>query len=465
MNRRVAGEARSSPRAGVRVGFTRAAGRATIPPLMGLYRSSLRRADAARIVRRSRGAALAACAVAATAGIAAAQDARPTADELSMGLRPREDFDPAGVRAGGLVLEPSGSVGASYDSNVFATPNHKRSDAVITETVAITAKSDWQRNAIAVKAQGEFNDYALHSWEDNNNATVAANGRIDVATNAYFQGGGSYQLLHEDRGALVAVNGKQPTQFTVTSGNAGFAIEPAPMGLRIDATVDSYAYNNVVLPSHGMVNEAVRDRIVYSLTPRISYEITPQYNAFLRAVLNRREYNTPVGPDGIDRNSSGYAADAGIAFNFPALTAGEFYIGYLDQSYRHGVKPIQTVDAGANFLWSPTQTTSVKLNFSRSVEESALPGAAGFLQTAVRLAIEHEVMRDTLVLGSAAYIKAEFPGFSSTANIYEVSVGARYYLARGVTAGIEYVYRHRNSMSVLPGYTREIVGVRLRGEF
>lgn len=395
---------------------------------------------------------------------ARAEDPRPSADLLVLDQRPRDNYEIPGTRVGGVVIEPTGSIGGSYDSNVFAAPNHAKSDFVATEQVGVKIQPELPRHAVALQAQAEFRQNATYSSENVNNVAVAANGRIDVAPNAYFLGGGAYELLHEDRGALVAVNGREPTQFTVVSGNAGFVIEPAPMGLRLDASVDSYAYNNVVLPSGASFNQTVRDRIVYALTPRISYAITPQYNAFLRAVVNTRDYNTSVGPDGIARDSDGYQADAGIAFNFPGLTAGEFYIGYVQQDYRHTAKPIQAVDFGANFVWRPAETTSVRLNLSRSVEESALPGAAGFLQTAVKLAIEHEVMRDVLLLGSAAYIKAEFPALSSSADIFELSAGTRYYLAPGLSAGLEYVYRHRSSMAALPGYTREIVGVRVRGD-
>ena len=43
------------------------------------------------------------------------------------------------------------------------------------------------------------------------NASIAGTGRIDLAPNAYVLTGASYQLLHEDRGALVPVNGIKPT--------------------------------------------------------------------------------------------------------------------------------------------------------------------------------------------------------------------------------------------------------------
>ena len=400
----------------------------------------------------------------ALGGAAAAQERLPRGSELSVVERVEAGNAPEPIRAGAMVLQPALSLEGSYDSNILAASNNAKGDFFVAARPSLTVQSEWPRNALVAKAEGEFREYASNSSENIGNVAAAAAGRIDLAPNAYVLGGGGYQLQHEDRGALNAVNGIQPTQYTLIGGNAGFVLQPAPLGLRLDVSVDSYGFSNVTASGGAAINETARDRVVYALVPRVSYAVTPQYDAFVRAVVNHRQYNSTRQADGIDRTSNGYAADLGIAFDAAGFAAGEFYVGYLQQDYEsRAVKPIQAVDVGANVIWSPSQATSIRLNFARSVEESTLPGAAGSLQTAFRFALEHEVLRNVLLLGSAAYIKAEFPALSGSTDIYEAAVGMRYVVNPNLSAGFEYALRYRSSMAALNGYTRHIVGLRLRG--
>lgn len=370
-----------------------------------------------------------------------------------------------GQRVGSAIVTPSLEVAGMFDSNVFAAPNNERSDWFASFMPALDVESDLPRHAYSLRAQGEFRQYATHARENINNAGIAGTGRIDLAPNAYLLAGGSYQQLHEDRGALVAVNGINPTPYTVASGKTGFAIEPAPLGVRLDATVDSYAYSNVTLFNGAIVNETARDRLVYALQPRILYRVLPQYDAFVQAVVNRRAYGGTRLPDGLGRSSTGWAAAIGSAFDLAQFAAGEVYLGYVGQNYRTTVAgPIRALDFGGNVEWRPLATTAFRFNLSRSVEESAVLGSPGYLQTAARLGGEHEVMPRLALLGSLGYINADFAGGGGSSDLYEARIGARYHLAVNLTAGLEYDIGYRASSAALPNYTRQIIALRVRGQ-
>ncbi|HEX3954609.1 MAG TPA: outer membrane beta-barrel protein [Stellaceae bacterium] len=370
-----------------------------------------------------------------------------------------------GMKVGSAFIMPTFLVSEIFDTNVFASSKNAHSDFLTTFVPGIDIESDWPRNAFSLRAQGEFRRFADYGRESTDNASVAGTGRIDIAPNAYVLAGGSYQLLHEDRGALVPVNGITPTQYTVTSGKSSFVIEPAPMGIRLDATVDSYGYNDVALYGGPVIGESARDRVVYALSPQLSYQIVPEYNAFIRAVVNRREYNDTREPDGLDRSSGGYATDVGASFNLKGFATGEIYVGYLAQNYdAHAVHAISGADFGGNLAWHPTDDLALHFNVSRSVEESALLGSQGYLQTMVRLGVEQQVMRDLSVLGSLSYINANFAGISGSTDIYEMKLGTRYDLSDRLSAGLEYDIRYRSGGVALPSYTRQIVELSLRGK-
>jgi hypothetical protein len=409
---------------------------------------------------------LAGAAIASGLGVAVAApvDEAASRGRLSV-LQQYFDANPAqGLRVGSLLVTPTLAAGGALDSNVFAAPKGERADVFAALVPALDIESDWPIHAFGLRAQGEFRRYATFNRENIGNVSVAGTGRIDLGPNAYLLTGGGYQLLHEDRGALVPVQGVQPTQFTVTSGKAGIVIETAPMGLRLDATVDSYGYNNVSLFGGAVVGETARDHIVYALQPRISYQILPEYDAFLRAAVNRRQYNSTREPDGLERSSTGIGASIGSAFELPRFAAGELYLGFLGQNYdSKAAKQVVAVDFGGNLEWRPQEATSLRFNLTRSVEESAILGSAGYLQTALRLGIEHAVMPRVAVSGSIGYINADFTGPVVSSNLYQAKFGARYAVAGNLSAALEYDVGHRASGAALPNYTRHIIELRLRG--
>lgn len=441
--------------------------RASLPIGFGGRRRRRRGLPASHDGRRDLwGKALAGAAIASGLGVAVAAPVDETASRGRLGvLQQHLDTNPAQeLRVGSMLVTPMLGVAGVFDSNVFAAPKGERADVFASLLPVVDIESDWPIHAFSLRAQGEFRRYATYGRENIGNAGLAGSGRIDLAPNAYLLAGGGYQLLHEDRGALVPVQGVQPTQFTVTSGKAGIVIETAPVGLRLDATVDSYGYNNVSLFGGAIVRETARDRIVYALQPRVSYQVLPEYNAFLRAMVNRRQYNSTREPDGLERSSIGTGASFGSAFELPRFAAGELYLGFLAQNYdSRTAKQIVAVDFGGNLEWRPWEPTSLRFNLTRSVEESAMLGSAGYLQTALRLGIEHEAMPRVVVLGSVGYVNADFSGPVGSSNLYQAKFGARYAVAQNLSAGVEYDVGHRASSANLPNYTRHIIELRLRG--
>src|SRR4029078_1050793 len=114
-------------------------------------------------------------------------------------------------------------------------------------------------------------------------------------------------------------------------------------------------------------------------------------------------------PDGLERSSFGTGASIGRALALPRFAAAELYLGFLNQNYdSRAAKQILAVDFGGNLEWRPWEATSLRFNLSRSVEESAKLGSAGYLQTALRLGIEHEAVPQMVVLGSLGYVNADF---------------------------------------------------------
>jgi len=380
--------------------------------------------------------------------------------------RARPDYDPLGVRMGGFLVQPSLALSGTYDSNVFAVQSGQpgvpvKGDFFLTAIPAIGVKSDWNQDAIGFTMTGAFKKYASLSTEDVNNFQTEVSGRYDIANGEYLSTDAIYQLLHEDRSSPNAVTtAKNPIEYKVMGGDLAYVRQRGRLGLRVDATLTSYDFNNASTASDVTIVQNWRDRNEFVVAPRLNYEIQPGYNAFIRAIGNERQYFSQepgAGPHGenLRRNSHGWEVDGGTAIEITRITTAELYVGYTKQSYENPLfKSPQGFAFGGNLIWNVTPITSVKANFSEAVAETTLVQASSSLETNATATIEHELLRNLLLLGSAGFTRDVYQGNPRRDDTFGFDAGARYLLNRAWTATLDLNYSERNSNVPGGGYTR-----------
>ncbi len=424
-------------------------------------------------------------AVLLSAGVAEAQSTAPIAGAQGYSLEPgteqppefstimsraRPDYDRLGMRVGAFIFYPSMALSETYDSNIFAIRTGTSDDFYTTLQPSLSVISDWSRHALAFNASGQFKWYAKHDSENVNNGAVNAQGRIDIENGSWIALSGAYALQHEDRSSPDSLTDiREPTQYTTSTGSIGSVREKGRIGLRADASVTSYSFNNNETFGGVLVPEKGRDRIEYVGSLRASYEILPQqpYQAFVRLVGNSRQYNSvdTISAVPARRNSNGYEIDAGTAVEITRLLTGEVYAGYLAQEYQSPLfSSPHGVGFGGNLLWSATELTSVKGAFSRSVVETVVTGASSSVETSLSLSVEHELRRNIVLVGGLGYINDEYSGVNRSDDTYAGNVGVRYFMNRIWRLSGDVTYAQRNS-SVGADFNRVIATVGVEAGF
>jgi len=390
--------------------------------------------------------------------------------------RARPDYDPLGMRVGGFIIHPSISIAGTYDSNVFATPNTRatpvKSDFFVAEAPSISIGSDWNQDAISLTAGGAFKQYASLSSEDVNNFTTEASGRYDISNGEYLSADAIYQLLHEDRSDPNAViTAKNPIEYHVMGADVAYVRQKGRLGFRIDNTLTSYSFNNASTAAGVTIPEHFRDRNEYVVAPRLNYEIIPGYNAFLRVIGNERQYFSQepgAGPHGenVRRNSHGWEVDAGTAIEITRITSAEVYIGYLHQYYENPLfKSPAGLGYGANLIWNVTPITTVRGGFSQAVAETTLANASSSLETSVQLTVEHELLRNLLLLGSVGFVHDDYQqqlvASPRSDDTFGADIGARYLLNRNwsATADVNYSQRDSSAGNIATGNYRRVQAI------
>ncbi|MGH7032865.1 MAG: outer membrane beta-barrel protein [Stellaceae bacterium] len=396
--------------------------------------------------------------------------------------RARPDYDRPGVRMGSFIAKPTIGVNETYDSNIFATPS-ATSDFYTSLDPGISIQSDWGRHALAFNASGDFKWYSAHSSENTNNGSADVSGRYDISTGSYLVGDMGYALNHEDRsspsrdsGGPVVGNPKSPVQYSTTGGYVGYVRQEGRVGLNVDGTVTSYSYVNNSDILGGIVTETDRSRIEYVGAVKASYELIPQlpYNVFIRGLGNTRRYNAvdsteasidPLGRTA-RRNSTGWEVDVGGQVQITRLITAEIYAGWLDQEYDSALyKSVSAPAFGGNLLWSITSLTSIKASVSQSVAETDLTGASSSTEDNLSLTVEHELLANVILAGSAGYVHDSYNGVSRTDDTYGVDGGVRYLINRMWRATGDLSYSSRSSSTSGQNYDRFIATVGIEAGF
>jgi hypothetical protein len=182
---------------------------------------------------------------------------------------------------------------------------------------------------------------------------------------------------------------------------------------------------------------------------------------------NERDYVQKFDTRGFQRSSRGWEADVGTAIDLTHVVNGEVYAGYLSQYYDD---PRLSTDSGfafgGNLLWNVTQLTSLRATAARTIEETtqfaAVNGvsvnASGYLQSAIKLAVEHELLRNVLLSGYVDYINSDYQGITRSDDQIDANVGGRYLLNRNLSATADLTFSTRSSNVTGVGYDR-VVGI------
>ncbi|MGH6975898.1 MAG: outer membrane beta-barrel protein, partial [Stellaceae bacterium] len=284
---------------------------------------------------------------------------------------PRPDYDPVGARLGDFFFYPSAEVEEFWDSNVFASQSHEKSDFYTSMRPAAALLSDWGSSALNFRANGEVRRYASQVSENQTNYSFVTNGRLDILHGESLSGALGYQNAHEDRTSPSSVSTQlHPTEYQETSGLLKFDRERGVLGLHANAGVDYFTYDNALTSSGAQLRETDRNRIEVHGGPRLSYEIVPGYHAFIAVAGNNRIYQSTFDSSGVKRSSHGFETDVGTALRITPLITGEAFVGYIQQNYDDSrISSIHSPGFGGNLLWNVTQATSVRAKVSRTVQE------------------------------------------------------------------------------------------------
>jgi len=335
-------------------------------------------------------------------------DTRMENDTAASRLRP--EYDQPGLPAGSFLLFPQLGAEAAYNDNIYARSDLKQGDASIAIRPQVTARSQWAHNELNIVASGEIDRYAKHVSENVETGAVGFNGRFDLGQALTVSADAMASSNVEPRGSSGdTLFGAKPVAYGQITGNLKLSKAFDRTTVTVSGHADRYRY--VPRDLNGVpIDLSYRDFDYVEGKARVAQAVSPGVAAYLEVELDNNVYAHPTPGTG-QRDSTQYAALAGVAFGINRLLQGEAALGYFRRNFRdNAYAPVSGLDYNLALAWSPTRLTTVNFAAAKAFQRAPMLGIAGFEQQDFSINVTHELLRNLLLRPGVAYSRADYVG-------------------------------------------------------
>lgn len=360
--------------------------------------------------------------------------------------RPRPELDPLGARIGDFLFHPKLAIEVHFVDNVFSTETGQLDDFRTVINPGMSLNSDWANHEFNLNFDFWEGRYADLNAEDYSDYSISVDGRFDVTREIFLFGNFARTHLHENRGSVDDTVGINPTEFDVTIANIQYSHSINRFTFLIDGLGREFDFDDTPRRNLPDINQDDRDRRELKLDLKASYEITPEYEAFVRFGVNDVAYDEALDDNGFNRDSHGFEAVVGTEIDFGGKSFGSVFVGYqVQQSSDATLSDVMGATFGLDLTWNPGTLTTVQGGITRTVEQTTLNGAAGSHATGINLSVDHELLRNLIISANASASLTDYVGISREDRTYIGGLNAKYMLNRNFFGILNYTYLHRDS--------------------
>ena len=391
-------------------------------------------------------------------GAAVAQ--RAESRTVTVGDRKRPELDPLGVRLGAFMLFPTVGVQEIYDDNLFATSdedvvNGKQSDFITILASDFRMHTTWSRHRMNLFGGVDAGLHLDNSTEDYIDWRLGAEGRLDILRSSHVSGGLTFRKQHDERGSVNDPSAIEPVTYTRWTPRLGYLRRWSRLSLKLDGQTDSYDYLEGVKIDGLEATNDLRDRLEYSGVARLGFELSPEFETFVRVKYNLIEYDAAVNSGSVNRDSNGYRIVAGARLDLTGVIFGDLFAGLVVQNYDDAsLADVSETAYGVRLTWNMTRMTTVIVKADRIVSETTIAGAGASFDTTVGATVDHELMRNMIVTVNASHQNSDFVGEASGREdkLIAVGISGKYLLNRSVYFTFGYDRSERDSSAALSDF-------------
>lgn len=366
--------------------------------------------------------------------------------------RPRPDYDPIGYDMGGFRIFPEIVMSTGYDDNIFRTERQVQGDLISVVRPRVQMRSDFSQHRLDLTAEAAAGFYADHSSENFFDYRADARGHVDILRGLRLESALTYEHGHEDRGSVEAGAGTEPTQFDRMAALAVLAAQSGRFRYRVGLGAASLDYQNVGAIGGGTINNDDRDHLQTDVFGRVSMGVGPDFRVFTSAALVGRDFRTAVDDSGVNRDSAGLSAVAGVEYGGGGLWFARGYAGYRQQVYNDAsLSDVAGPVFGGQVTGNITPLTTLTGHFDRDLVDTSVTGASSYWDTSLRLRADHELLRNLILSGALRARQNDFRGIDRSDRLFGGGLALRWLASRSVWLTLDADLDQRTSTGAARG--------------
>lgn len=386
-------------------------------------------------------------------------------------------LEPVGARIGVFRAFFGGDLSAVYDDNVYARDSgaSKVDDTYFKISPNVRISADTSRYKWNVQAGLDRYEYAKRDSESRTDWNIGSEVIAELVRDTSVTLNSGYRRGTEERGAPdSATTARSPVRYSSLTAGGGFAREVGRLELRTIVDYEKLDFKDGRQGNGAVINNDDRDRQAVEAGGEVSYEFSPGYRMFGRAVYERVAYRIARDDAGFNRDNKGYRLTGGMKFELTNVVDGNIFVGYMHRNYKDPrFRDYSGAAYGASIRWSPTRLTTISVNANRSVQETTQLGFRGYVSSNFGVRVEHNLTRFVRLDGGIRYDKNNYlviRGFVPAPvdrddDLFTANVGLNYTLNRQVAFGVAWDYTKRSSNMIASDYTRNKISALVRLTF
>ncbi len=365
---------------------------------------------------------------------------------VTVATRQHPEYDPAGIRVGLFLITPTLSESVGYDDNVTATRNARGSPLIETNAVVDAAGGTSDTSVKASLSVDDF-EYPSQSSQGYTDWSAAAGMSHDFGRDTLYLGATHLNLNQTSRDLNVP-NLDSSIAYRVEDARADYKIDLGRAFLQPGIDVSTYTFDNGTVRGVPYL-QSYRDRVVVSPAITGSYEFATRRRIVV--VLRDTQADFDTAPPGQARqNFNDVSVLAGVAYDADGIIGFRLLGGYEERSFSSAAySMIQAPILEAEATWTPTGLDTITGTAARYIEDSSAEATTGYTETALKLNLDHEFLRNVIFsLHGAAYLDdyaSSRTSPSGSQSYYTAGVGASWLLNRTLRLAADYTFSDRRS--------------------
>lgn len=385
--------------------------------------------------------------------------------------RNQPQYDPEPIRLGAFRVRATGIVGATANSNVYATDTNEESDVVVRVGGEVRADSDWSVHQIGATVAAYRNEYADFSDESYDQLRGSVRGRLDVTRDFSLAGSAFVESGSERRTAPATTTGLQaPLDYTVSGATleANYSNDRFRWTNSVGVTDTNFEDGREV-GTNAVVDADFRDQSSTEGRTRLSYAVSPNLAVFGQASAREQSYDTDQLISGVphSRDSTGYTLAGGVDFELSSLVRGDIAVGYLSEDKDDPFfKDVDGLSLDGRMQWFPSRLTTVTFTAARRVADVGDINSPSVVETRYGGRVDHELRRNIILSGELNFGDYDFQESGRTDETTDIRGSVLYKMNKKVHVEAFAQHIERDASGSVPGsdpsYGVDTIGIQLR---